>query len=302
MDSQPTPSSGEPAPHEGFVSVAVSELYSREIGQGQPMIVLHGGPSFGHSYLLPDLDRLSVAYRLIYYDQRGRGRSVSDAPPEEVSIQSEMDDLEAVRSHFQVDQVALLGHSWGGLLAMEYALRHPERVSHLILLNTAPTSHDDCELFVQGRDAMAPEDTAMLRVLESRPGFAEGDPEARAAYYRVYFRATLRPPALLDRLIAHLQEDWTREGILKAEAIGDRLWSETYESPEYDLLPHLTQIRIPTLILHGDYDFIPQACATHIAEAIPGARLVVLPDCGHFSYIERPDEVRHALTESFQSS
>ena len=302
MDSQLTSSSGEAAPREGYAPVAGASLYVREIGQGQPMIVLNGGPSFGLNYLLPDMDRLSDAFRLIYYDQRGRGRSVSDTPPEEVSIQSEMDDLEAVRAHFQLDQVAALGHSWGGLLAMEYALRHPERVSHLILLDTAPASHDDCELFVRERDAMAPDDTALRRVLLSRPEFSEGDPAARAEYYRVYFRATLRPPNLLDRLIAHLQQGWTREGILKAGAIGDRLWSETYESPEYDLLPHLTQIRIPTLILHGDYDFIPQACVAHIAEAIPDARLVVLPDCGHFSYIERPDAVRHALSDFFQAN
>ena len=64
--------------------------------------------------------------------------------------------------------------------------------------------------------------------------------------------------------------------------------------PGYNLLPALTRLRIPTLILHGDYDFVPVACAAHIAEAIPGARLVVLRDCGHFSYLERPDEGPHS--------
>ena len=94
---------------------------------------------------------------------------------------------------------------------------------------------------------------------------------------------------------------WTKEGILKAGAIGNQLWRETYESAGYDLLPALTQLRIPTLIVHGDYDFVPVACATHIAEAIPGASLVVLRDCGHFSYIERPDAVRSALDEFFEA-
>ncbi len=94
---------------------------------------------------------------------------------------------------------------------------------------------------------------------------------------------------------------WTKEGVLKAGAIGNQLWRETYESAGYDLLPALTQLRIPTLIVHGDYDFVPVACATHIAEAIPGADLVVLRDCGHFSYIERPDEVRAALDEFFEA-
>jgi proline iminopeptidase len=209
-----------------------------------------------------------------------------------------MDDLEALQTYFQLDSVALLGHSWGGLLAMEYALRHPERVSHLILLNTAPASQDDCALFVREREANDLDAVETLRVLESRPGFAEGDDlEARADYYRIYFRSTLRSPELLDRLIERLRVGWTKEGVLKAGAIGNQLWRETYETADYSLLQQLSQLRIPTLIVHGDYDFVPLACATHIAEAIPGTRLSVLRDCGHFSYIERPDAVHTALSE-----
>jgi proline iminopeptidase len=295
--------SGESAPREGYVPVEGALLYYRDIGQGPPIIVLHGGPSFDHNYLLPDLDRLADTYRLIYYDQRGRGKSAQSVQPAAVNIESEMDDLEALRAYFQVDSATLLGHSWGGLLAMEYALRHPERVSHLILLNTAPASYDDCALFERERNSNAADDVVILRELEARPGFAEGnDLEARAAYDRVYFRSTLRSPELLDRLIENLRVGWTKEGILKAGAIGNRLWHETYESAGFDLLPTLTQLHVPTLIVHGDYDFIPLACATHIAEAIPGARLVVLRDCGHFAYLECPDAVREALGEFFQAS
>jgi proline iminopeptidase len=296
--SDDSPAERPPA-REGSLPVAGARLSYREIGQGQPIILLHGGPSFDHHYLLPDLDRLADAYRLLYYDQRGRGQPAEDIQPATVSIASEMDDLDAVREYFQLESVTLLGHSWGGLLAMEYALRHPERVSRLILLNSAPASHDDCAVFVRERDAVAPEAVETLRVLETRPGYAEGDLEARAAYYRIYFQATLRPPRLLDRLVENLGTGWTPEGVLLARAIGNRLWNETYESPEYDLLPRLAGLRVPTLILHGDYDFIPLVCVTHISEAIPGARLVVLRDCGHFSYIERPDEVHRAIDGFF---
>jgi proline iminopeptidase len=294
--------SNQPAPREGYLPVAGAELYYREIGQGPPIILLHGGPSFDHHYLLPDMDRLANAFRLIYYDQRGRGASAGNVQPTAVSIQSEMDDLEALRAYVRLEQAAVLGHSWGGLLAMEYALRHRERVSHLILLITAPASHDVCVLFEQERDAKVPDAAETLRVLKSRPEFAEGDLEARAAYYRVYYRATLRSPELLDRLIEQLQAGWTTEGVLKAGAIGNRLWDETYGSPAYNLLPQLTQLRIPTLLLHDDYDFVTVACAAHIAEAIPGARLAVLRDCGHFSYLERPDEVREAIGDFFASA
>jgi proline iminopeptidase len=295
---------GESAPRDGYTRAEGAALYFRDVGQGLPIIVLHGGPSFGHAYLLPDLDRLADRFRLIYYDQRGRGKSAQNVQPSEITIQSEMADLETLRASMRLERVALLGHSWGGLLALEYALRHPERVSHLILLNTAPASHDDGVLFVRERAKIAGDDAGeRLRTLESRPGFADGeDLEARAEYYRVYFRTTLHSPDLLDRLIANVRVGWSQEGIVKSVAVGNRLWHEAYEVGGYNLLPQLTRLHIPTLVLRGDYDFIPLACATHIAEAIPGAQFVIVPDCGHFSYLERPSEVRQALTAFFQAS
>jgi proline iminopeptidase len=295
----PQDPSAKPIPREGYVPVEGAALYYRDIGQGQPIVILHGGPSFDHNYLLPDMDRLADAFRLIYYDQRGRGKSAWNVRPAAVNLQSEMDDLEALRAHVRLNRAALLGHSWGGLLALEYALRHPERVSHLILLNTAPVSFEDFQLFERQLNTRKPRDAERMRVLESSPAFEEGDLEIRAAYYRLYFQPTLRPPELLDRLSAHLHVGWTKESVLIARATTGRLWEETAEAPEYNLLPQITRLRIPTLVLHGDYDFVPVACAAHIAEAIPGARLVVVPDCGHFSYLERPDEVRNALTEFF---
>jgi proline iminopeptidase len=73
--------SNQPAPYEGYIAVENAELYFREIGQGQPIIILHGGPDFDHSYLLADMDRLSDSFRLIYYDQRGRGKSTENVQP-----------------------------------------------------------------------------------------------------------------------------------------------------------------------------------------------------------------------------
>ena len=88
-------------------------------------------------------NRLADSFRLIYYDQRGRGRSADQVLPEEVTLASDIDDLDKVRQHFRLESPALLGHSWGTVLALEYALRHPERVSHMILMNPAPASASD---------------------------------------------------------------------------------------------------------------------------------------------------------------
>src|SRR5678815_2708271 len=92
-------------PTESRIQIDNSSLYVRVIGNGQPLIVLHGGPDFDHSYFLPDLDKLKDAFRLIYYDQRGRGRSADKVKPEDVTLMSDLEDLDRVRQHFRLDSV-----------------------------------------------------------------------------------------------------------------------------------------------------------------------------------------------------
>jgi proline iminopeptidase len=294
--------SGQPTPHESYISVQNAELYYREIGQGRPIFILHGGPDFDHTYLLPDMDRLSGDFRLIYYDQRGRGRSSGNVQPEDVSIQSEIEDLEALRDYFRLASVAVLGHSWGGVLAMEYAIRHPDRVSHLILMNTAPASHDDYALFRQEFVKKLGDDAEKRQALSSSAAYAEGDPDTVAAYYRIQYGATVKRSGDLEKVIASLRSSFTKESILKSWAIEDRLMDETWGLSEYDLLPELRRLSIPTLVIHGDYDFVPVECSVHIAQSIQGARLVVLEDTGHFSYLESPNAVREAIVDFFHSS
>ena len=87
----------EPAARERYLTRGTARLYVREIGRGEPIVVLHGGPDFDHEYLLPDMDRLADSFRLVYYDQRGRGRSFSGRPADEVDLAGEIDDLDAIR-------------------------------------------------------------------------------------------------------------------------------------------------------------------------------------------------------------
>lgn len=136
---------------EASIPAGNAALYSRDLGDGLPVIVLHGGPDFDHSYLRPDLDRLSDSLRLIYYDQRGRGRSAAGVRAEDVTLESEIADLETVRRHYQLGATAVLGPSWGAVLALEYAIRHPDRVSHLLLMNPAPASAADLTFFRERR-------------------------------------------------------------------------------------------------------------------------------------------------------
>jgi proline iminopeptidase len=299
----PDPPLTAPAARDGYVPVDRAVLYYRDIGQGPSIVLLHGGPDFDHHYFLPDMDRLADAFRLIYYDQRGRGKSARDVRPEDVSIDSEIQDLDRVREYFHLESTVVLGHSWGGVLAMEYALRHPERVSHLILMNPAPASHDDAMLLRQELPKKrAAGDVEQMNTLASSAKYAQGELETDAAYYRIHYRPTVRQPAQLERLVQSLRSNVTPEGILTARAIEDRLYDQTWALSDYNLLPNLTYLSIPTLIIHGEYDLVPLECSAHIAQAIPGACLAVLNDCGHFSYLECPDQVRQAIVDFFQNT
>lgn len=274
------------------IPVGNTTLFARAIGQGKPIIVLHGGPDFDQRYLLPDMDRLSNAFRLVYYDQRGRGRSAAGVKPEDVSLDSDLADLDKVRAYYRLRSTALLGHSWGTVLALEYATRHPERVSQLILMNPAPASADDFTRFRQAyREKLGP-DLDRLRAIQTSAGYVQGDPDTVTAYYRIHFKPALKRPEHYEKVIASLRASFTREGILEARAVEDRLMNDTWLSSGYNLLPKLERLNIPTLVIYGDHDFIPSVISEHIAGAIPRARMVTLKGCGHFAYLECPSAVR----------
>jgi proline iminopeptidase len=282
-----------PKVQEGFAPVAGGELYYREVGQGQAMAVIHGGPDFNHAYLLPDLDRLSSGYRLVYYDQRGRGRWRGRLNLDDIHIDTYVADLEGLRRHLGLESMAVMGHSWGAIVALHYALRYPERTSHIVLMNAAPASHDD--MLRMRTQRLRRHSMHQARLTALMPGYARGDPDAVADYYRIDFGTTFRRVEDVQRL----DLNWSREESQSGRAIEKHLAQGLIWSEGYSLLPALAAVRAPTLVIHGDYDFIPIECAEHIVEAIPGARLAVIPDSGHFSYIDAPDPTRHALDRFF---
>jgi proline iminopeptidase len=114
-----------------------TELFYVEVGEGLPCLVMHGGPGFDHTCLHPWLDPLAEDMHLVYYDHRGHGRS-GRPPVETLTYQQLCSDADALREHLGFEKIAVLGYSFGGGVALEYALRYPERLSRLILLDTGP--------------------------------------------------------------------------------------------------------------------------------------------------------------------
>jgi len=257
-------------------------LFERRAGAGPAVVVLHGGPGAHHDYLLPGFDRLAQGRTLIYYDQRGGGRS---AVPREVPVgwREQVADLEALRQVWGLERLALAGYSWGGLLAVLYALEHPGRVSHLALISPAPcwrSARADFEARFAAR-SMAPAIRSMRETLQAS-GLKERDPEA---YRRRLFELS----------VAGYFHDPARVRDLTPFRVTGRTQQEVWDSlGDYDLRDRLPGLRIPAVVLHGDDDPIPAESA-HLTARLLGAAFHLLPACGHVPYVEAADEFARIL-------
>ena len=278
-----------------MLQVTGARLHVREIGSGPPLVVLHGGPDFDHHYLVPELDELADLFRLVYYDQRGRGRSSPGVVPEDVTIESEVDDLERVREYVGVDRIAVLGHSWGCLLALEWATRHPERASHLVLMNPPPASHAELQHLRAHRRANEAATLAAMTEIAQTPEYAAGDLEFEERCNLLHFSAAVPDPTLIEPIVGRLRVHFTPQDLLKARAIEERLHEQTWNRPDYDLVSRVRRLPTPALVIHGRDDFIPIESAAEIAHALPGAEFRVFEECGHFAYLEQPEMFRDAI-------
>ena len=162
-------------------------------------------------------------------------------------------------------------------------------------MNPAPASHVDLMRFRQQREVMEAESLSAMCRLAATEGFAQGDIEVEARYYRAHFGSTVKRPQDLDSVVARLRSHFTPHDILKARAIEQRLYDQTWCKPEYNVLDRVVRCPSRTLVIRGDYDFIPQDCAMSIVDAIPGAQLALLENCGHFAYLERTEDVMNII-------
>jgi len=262
------------------VRVPGAELFVRRVGAGRPVVVLHGGPGADHEYLRPGFDALADRRELIYYDQRGGGRSPvpRDVP---VGWTEQVADLEALRQHWDIEQLTLVGYSWGGLLAMLYALEHPGRLGRLALVSPAPTWREARERFeaVFSHRNLDPAFQEERRVLRES-GLRERDP---AAFQQRIFELSVAPYFF----------DPSRARDLTPFRVVGRTQQEVWQSlGNYDLRPRLPQLAgIPAMVLHGEADPVPIEAARTAAELI-GAEFHPVPRCGHVPYVEAFDTFR----------
>jgi proline iminopeptidase len=265
-------------------SVRGIQIFERRIGGGPPTVILHGGPGAHHDYLLPGFDALARSRELIYYDQRGGGRS---PVPREVPVgwREQVADLEELRQQWGIERLTLAGYSWGGLLALLYAIEHSDRLDRLALVSPAPAWREaraEFERRFQERN-LAPEIQG-LRAELRESGLREQDP---AAYAQRLFELSVAPYFFDPR----------RARELTPFRITGRTQQEVWASlGDFDFRPALASLSLPTILLHGRDDPIPFQTAQTVA-GILQADFHLLADCGHVPYIEAHDQFVALLDE-----
>ncbi len=274
---------------EGYVDVGDGvRLFYRRVGKGgDPLVVLHGGPGFSMAYFGNDLEPLAEHRTLIFYDQRGGGRSTLVQSAEALDAQRFVEDLEALRQHFEIERLNLLGHSWGTAVAALYAKRYPDHVERLLIVGGIPLHQEGLvaafDRLAESRDE---EEKARLQALREA---VQADPEDVALCREIY-EVWFRPFFGVDDASLHGRMDVCQDS---PEALGNKVRHVdryTFSSlGVWDWRLALRELETPTLILHGKLDPLPWEDAREWAEVLPQGRFLLLDGIGHFPYLEAPE-------------
>lgn len=276
----------------GYVNVQGGNLYYQTFGTGIPVIVLHGGPGLDQSYLLPQMTELAQNHEVTFYDQRGCGKSLGfTLDPKTINVETFVKDLESVRKQLHYERFVLVGHSWGGLLAMNYAIAHPEHLNGVVLLSSAPADSKGFALFIQEyvhrTNALKPKLDAIAATRE----FKTYDPTTIEDYYRLIFSVYFFKPTEVKALTLTFTQKSAASG-LKVQDI----FSQNYFN-NYDVKTGLGKLKIPFLIVHGLTDIIPISTAIETKNVLKNVQMVTIKDCDHFPYIEQPKEMFSAINQ-----
>ncbi|MGI0129699.1 MAG: proline iminopeptidase-family hydrolase [Thermoplasmata archaeon] len=276
----------DPSPpfRDGFVPVHGYRFYWKSFGEpgtAGTIVALHGGPGGTHDYLLCLADMVAHGYRVVLYDQLGCGRSELARDEAEYSVDRDVEDLEEFRRALGVERMHLLGSSYGGLLAIAYALAHPVPIGSL----TIASGLADVPLAVREMARLCRELPPPLPAFLDRHG-ARGEfqhPEYLAAVGEFYRRhlCRLSPwPAEVTYTMEHGNSPKYR--VMN----GPNEFTITGTIRDWDATPRLGEIRAPTLITTGRYDEVTPAVAESIHRGIAGSELVLFPASSHTAFWE----------------
>lgn len=275
-------------PRPGLLKIRDVSLFVEVGGHGYPLVVMHGGPGADHYSMLP-FRRYADRFTVILYDHRCNGRS-RGAPVTSMTWDNLTADADALRQKLGFERWAVLGHSFGGHVALEYALRYPASLSHLVLLDTAGDSH------------WARQNAA--GVLAKR-----GYRPEKVELVQRWFNGEIPPPDMFRIFMRiggaynHHFGWWVVRELIhggwRSKMRGDALvFGGRYLLKDWTVMDRLGEIAVPALVIAGRDDFLfPPECQRELAEGIPQARLQIIERAGHNPHSEQAAQVMAAIKD-----
>jgi proline iminopeptidase len=295
LASQPAPAATKYAIEEGFVDANGLLLYYKTIGQGQPLVILHGGPGASHDYFLPYLLPLARTNKLVFLDERGSGKSGKLEDPAGYTVENMVEDVEAIRTTLGLGKINLLGHSYGGVLAQAYALKYQGNLNHLLLCSTFHSTAKMNAIFQKQLAAMPAATRDKIRELEKAGLFGKGKDFEKNRYpndymqlawgegYFPYLYGKHPDPNFDPATMGNTAWDLYRE---MWGSHGEFVIDGNLKSVEYG--ERLKTLRVPALMLVGDHDECDPSLSREMNSLIPGSKLAIMPQSGHMTFVDQP--------------
>jgi len=297
-------------PEQGYVTTSDSaRLFYKIAGRPGPgvdtIIAIHGGPGLDLESIYNDFAAgLGRTHVVIFYDQRGGGKSELPVDTSRLVAARQIQDLDEVRQHFGLAKVTLVAHSYGPLLAASYAIAHPDAVKKMVFFGPVPPRKGD--FFTRyGQNINARLDSAQRASLARFGGIMTSDSasdDAIRAACRDYWAIGLRPRLASPNAMRVVKSDLCAtdpKGIRYGMTTANGVIMNSYG--DWDLRPSLRTLDVPLLVVHGQQETIPMDLIEEWVTSMPHARLIKVANAAHFTYAEQPELV-WSVVERFLAS
>jgi L-proline amide hydrolase len=284
---------------EGFIPFRGYRTWYRVVGEGEepgelPLLCLHGGPGAAHDDLEPLEGMAETGRRAVFYDQLGCGKSDLPDDPSLWTVELFVEEVGVVREALGLERVHVFGSSWGGMLAMEYALTQPPGLASLVLASSPASIPQWVEETGRLRAQLPAEVRAVLDRHEAAG--TTDDPEYGEAATVFYQRHVCRTDPWPDCVLRTF-EFIERYGVVYRTMNGPSEFHVTGTLRDWNVVDRLGEIRVPTLVVTGEHDEATPAINRTVAEGIPGAESVVVADASHMAHVERTEDYLRLLDD-----
>jgi proline-specific peptidase len=289
---------------EGTIEFRGYPVWYRIVGDREepgtfPLLTLHGGPGAAHDYLESLAAMADTGRRVIFYDQLGCGKSaIPESKPEMWTVDLYVEEVDVVRRALGLDEIHLLGQSWGGMLAMQYALTQPKGLMSLTIASSPASMPQWVAEANRLREQLPPEvQQTLLRHEEAGTTDSPEYQEAMMEFYRRHVCRVDPMPDYVQRTFQAIEEHpevyHTMNGPSEFHVIG------TFK--DWDIIDRLGEIKVPTLVTSGRYDEATPLIAETVQNGIPGARWVIFEESSHMAHAEEPERYMQVLDEFLTS-